>query len=127
MLKKVLSFGLCKTESDTPDSIDILIGRDLLYLGSDITDMDVDRLVLADIALIPCILEDLLLGEDLVGIEHEKLQDLILLSCKEKVFAAKCCFESILVKDKVTILKRALLFCLLASDVGQVTELNFED
>ena len=73
MLKKVLSFGLCKTESDTPDGVDILIGSDLLDLRSDITDMDVDRLILTDVALIPCILEDLLLGEYLIGIEHEEL------------------------------------------------------
>ena len=63
----------CKSEAYAPNGIDIFIVRYLLYLSPYIGDMNIDRLVLSDIILIPGILENVLLGEHLCRMKHKEL------------------------------------------------------
>ena len=50
--------------------------------------MDIDRLVLPDIDIIPCIVINILLGKHFVRMQKKKLQDLKLLLCQLKRPAA---------------------------------------
>ena len=73
---------LFQPETDPPYGFNILFIRHCLQLFSDVADMHVDCLVLPDINIIPRVIIDILLGENLIRMQEQKLQDLELLSCQ---------------------------------------------
>ena len=63
-----------KTVSDAPDSVDeVLVGTDILELGAEIADVNIKRVIFGYIFFFPYALEEIGLGEDLVGIFKEHL------------------------------------------------------
>ena len=64
-------FGQLKP--DAPYGFDVLTVRDSFQLFADIADVDVDCLILADVQIVPCVVVDILLGKDLIGVGEQQL------------------------------------------------------
>ena len=64
-----------QAESDAPHRVDIVLFRAASQLGADIANVDIDRLVLAHVELVPSQLIQIPLAEDACRMLNEQLQN----------------------------------------------------